>query len=69
MSDFSDEIESIVRDALRDSVAAHKRRVGIRQGRVEPSRDGCDHSDWDDRKNWCNGCGVTLDELVMEKEP
>jgi hypothetical protein len=61
-----DNIYTIVRDAVRSSAAVHKRRVAIRQGNVEPVTAGCDHSDWDHVKQWCNGCGITLKEIILD---
>ena len=63
--DPREEIERIVRDTLRMTVATHKRQVALRHG-VRESRElvpDCDHADWDHLRCWCNGCGVTLYEI------
>jgi hypothetical protein len=59
------EVRRIAAAVLGDSVAAHKRRVALRQGRREPVRSGgCSHANWDAVKKWCDDCGATPEELV-----
>ncbi len=68
-ADHYERICGIVRNILRDSPAAHKRRVALRRGVRETSELvlGCDHGNWDHVKHWCDDCGVTRVEL-MEKD-
>lgn len=60
-------LEQIVRDTLRDSVAANKRRAAIRQGRVEAVPCEGEHQDWDGGLQWCRACGVTRFEMAGGK--
>ena len=53
-------------EMLRVSLAVHKRRVALRHGIRESCEleSFCLHEDWDSRKLWCNGCGVSAMELI-----
>lgn len=61
------DIKRIVSDFLRDGVAAHKRRIAIRQGNREPDSSNCDHSNWNYNRQWCEDCGITLKELFSDQ--
>lgn len=57
------QLEAIVHDTLRTTVAANKRRCAINQGAREPVLCDGEHN-WDAARNWCSSCGVTREELV-----
>lgn len=57
-----EEITRSIRETLRDSVAANKRRAAIRQRLREPNPSICDHSTWNNLYQWCEGCGLTKEE-------
>ncbi len=60
---------SVVGETLRDSVAAHKRRVAIARGVRDVSEIiGCEHRNWDAGKYWCNDCGATAEELFFQPQ-
>jgi len=63
-----EEIEQLCRDMLRTTVATHKRRVAIRHGVRESSElvPDCNHAEWDHARCWCNGCGVTKFEMMVD---
>lgn len=63
MNEFS--IQVMVDDFLSDTVASHKRRVAMRQGNREPDTIGCEHVNWNLVREWCEDCGITAVERMI----
>ena len=69
MTENWERVFDLARNILRDSPAAHKRRVALRHGVRDASElvPGCKHKHWDHTRHWCDDCGVTRVELIEEK--